>query len=152
MEDTLRAEFVEKIPRSELCLNPYSNGRYSTSSINLLYENTVDPVLILILMEDTLREQASSCCLIRIRPVLILILMEDTLRGSVWCFNGTFPWVLILILMEDTLRDPKTQILHSQQVAIHLKQKSSQLFSKNRSFLRGCKGTNKIQYVKERQC
>ena len=85
-------------------------------------------VLILVLMEDTLRErklsQHQACCRLnpcfngrysqRIRifkhkamvAVLILVLMEDTLRGSrpqAWL---TLTDVLILVLMEDTLRDP----------------------------------------------
>ena len=37
--------------------------------------------------------------------VLILVLMEDTLRASsVWSALVTIPVVLILVLMEDTLR------------------------------------------------
>ena len=66
-----------------------------------------EDVLILVLMEDTLREK--SFILLSTAPlVLILVLMEDTLRDeketrkSFGIFN-----VLILVLMEDTLRDIK---------------------------------------------
>ena len=58
-------------------------------------------VLILVLMEDTLRvfkmEKKSI-----IENVLILVLMEDTLRAITKRRNSTL--VLILVLMEDTLR------------------------------------------------
>ena len=37
------------------CLNPYYNGRYSTSIVKLL-KNEESDVLILIIMEDALRE------------------------------------------------------------------------------------------------
>jgi hypothetical protein len=79
-------------------------------------------------MEDTLRDMGENekACL---KAVLILVLMEDTLRalkeyilyGDVYslnpCFNGRYSQraislmkennakVLILVLMEDTLRD-----------------------------------------------
>ena len=61
------------------CLNPYSNGRYSESAdIEGLMKKSV-AVLILILMEDTLRvERRIQHC--ERELVLILILMEDTLR------------------------------------------------------------------------
>ena len=56
-------------------------------------------VLILVLMEDTLRVKKSSGR--RSKKVLILVLMEDTLRGSLFfvckvncslnpCFNGRY--------------------------------------------------------------
>ena len=61
-------------------------------------------VLILILMEDTLRDRQhwldmQSC------GVLILILMEDTLRAKTIKRYRELKNVLILILMEDTLRE-----------------------------------------------
>ena len=83
-------------------------------------------VLILVLMEDTLRE-GSLRALDKGACVLILVLMEDTLRASALdntvkssclnpCSNGRYSQsrvlhnyhlclqVLILVLMEDTLR------------------------------------------------
>ena len=60
-------------------------------------------VLILILMEDTLRANG-MWELKTILAVLILILMEDTLRAHFRRVNGIHVKVLILILMEDTLR------------------------------------------------
>ena len=86
-------------------------------------------VLILVLMEDTLREKKIGSKIQKLEGVLILVLMEDTLRVFTIfvtliryslnpCFNGRYSqskWannvmnirkvVLILVLMEDTLRD-----------------------------------------------
>ena len=64
----------------------------------------VKDVLILVLMEDTLREGACRQVL-ELRIVLILVLMEDTLRavGTPAIPENSAP-VLILVLMEDTLR------------------------------------------------
>ena len=61
-------------------------------------------VLILVLMEDTLR------VLMRVMSnaygrVLILVLMEDTLRACSYSYVSCWSCsVLILVLMEDTLR------------------------------------------------
>ena len=60
-------------------LNPCFNGRYSQSE----KEDSVNRdslVLILVLMEDTLRESYATA-LKAVGSVLILVLMEDTLRG-----------------------------------------------------------------------
>ena len=109
-------------------LNPCFNGRYSQSGISLA-QLIEEKVLILVLMEDTLRE-IIFCTILVLNLVLILVLMEDTLRVLVLvllqvlclclnpCFNGRysqrrqrsncrglFQAVLILVLMEDTLRD-----------------------------------------------
>ena len=56
MEDTLRdiIRFIAAIPM--IGLNPCFNGRYS-QSMNAMNNFTVTGVLILVLMEDTLREQ-----------------------------------------------------------------------------------------------
>ena len=110
-----------------MSLNPYSNGRYSTSG-NKNHSFGVLHVLILILMEDTLRELRTISILdvkkFGLNPysngrystrqanplnngyqaVLILILMEDTLRVVIWSATKARRNVLILILMEDTLR------------------------------------------------
>ena len=54
-------------------------------------------------MEDTLRD----CCeigLLLFYFVLILVLMEDTLRALQSVCNENLKTVLILVLMEDTLR------------------------------------------------
>ena len=54
MEDTLRAGFyIEKVQIT--CLNPCFNGRYS-QRVSLLSFVMMRMVLILVLMEDTLRE------------------------------------------------------------------------------------------------
>ena len=63
-----------------LRLNPCFNGRYSQSTL-FNNQNLRTTVLILVLMEDTLRVKAEfgteySCA------VLILVLMEDTLRAT----------------------------------------------------------------------
>ena len=65
-------------------LNPCFNGRYSQSFAafkKLVKEN----VLILVLMEDTLRVTVFNWDVSELN-VLILVLMEDTLRGN--CHNG----------------------------------------------------------------
>ena len=55
-------------------------------------------------MEDTLRENSNISYVSIIRTVLILVLMEDTLR--VQSFDTIEEAkVLILVLMEDTLRE-----------------------------------------------
>ena len=83
-------------------------------------------VLILVLMEDTLRadgkQMTGGICLNpcfngrysqsnfvktneAIQKVLILVLMEDTLRAMKDLAYKAFLQVLILVLMEDTLRE-----------------------------------------------
>ena len=59
-------------------LNPYYNGRYSPR-----YQRQI------VKLGET---------------VLILIIMEDTLRGMCRYKSASGWWVLILIIMEDTLR------------------------------------------------
>ena len=54
MEDTLRATLAGT-PKVGKCLNPCFNGRYS-QSICLIVNQQYVMVLILVLMEDTLRE------------------------------------------------------------------------------------------------
>ncbi len=56
-------------------------------------------------MEDTLREAAKFEELDKKFDVLILVLMEDTLRDGETFLEVTAYEVLILVLMEDTLRD-----------------------------------------------
>ena len=55
-------------------------------------------------MEDTLREVSTRVAGIIIALVLILVLMEDTLRDTDEESSRTRMVVLILVLMEDTLR------------------------------------------------
>ncbi len=88
-------------------------------------------VLILVLMEDALREDnqtpeqspekglnpcSNGRCSARFnnqyslndfKAVLILVLMEDALREIVQPLNNESLWVLILVLMEDALREVK---------------------------------------------
>ena len=55
-------------------------------------------------MEDTLRGENEKACL-KAAKVLILVLMEDTLREQLHCCQLVIHLrVLILVLMEDTLR------------------------------------------------
>ena len=60
-------------------------------------------VLILVLMEDTLRDGEENRFL-PVKFVLILVLMEDTLRELASRRRKKTRSVLILVLMEDTLR------------------------------------------------
>ena len=54
-----------------------------------------------------------------IRRVLILVLMEDTLRGFAFT-NGLSNYeVLILVLMEDTLREQDIRILCISWIGIY---------------------------------
>ena len=79
MEDTLRDNVNLEAAYND-CLNPCFNGRYSQSMKKELSDiSTI--VLILVLMEDTLREQVSNKNAKDIL-VLILVLMEDTLRDG----------------------------------------------------------------------
>ena len=55
-------------------------------------------------MEDTLRVAALAAFIIAIDIVLILVLMEDTLRAFSMAPVLAAGNVLILVLMEDTLR------------------------------------------------
>ena len=64
----------------------------------------VQSVLILVLMEDTLRERFETLRKRGFIMVLILVLMEDTLRVYIVSALVLTAAVLILVLMEDTLR------------------------------------------------
>ena len=55
MEDTLREKACLKAAKAA-CLNPCFNGRYSQSE-TVVNNGSREYVLILVLMEDTLREQ-----------------------------------------------------------------------------------------------
>ena len=61
-------------------------------------------VLILVLMEDTLRDRGLFQARELHQGVLILVLMEDTLREVKNFDKAAIARVLILVLMEDTLR------------------------------------------------
>ena len=99
MEDTLRVA-TKAITDFGIGLNPCFNGRYSQRDVKNVIAQ-YNEVLILVLMEDTLREKRAYDLMNKI-AVLILVLMEDTLRVQTIIKNNT-P-VLILVLMEDTLR------------------------------------------------
>ena len=127
MEDTLRVPCVLLDNHNgEHCLNPCFNGRYSQRRTMFVFH------LVLISLNPCFNGRYSQrqlwILLIWKIKVLILVLMEDTLR--VWiifvnqlrfrlnpCFNGRYSQrfhysalllnseiVLILVLMEDTLR------------------------------------------------
>ena len=74
-----------------LGLNPYYNGRYSTRIST---------------------KAKTVFCLI----VLILIIMEDTLRVNAMDVTVFVILVLILIIMEDTLREQKLQSITNQHI------------------------------------
>ena len=78
MEDTLR-DVVVSDTKGNNRLNPCFNGRYSQSQFT---PSTYTPVgvLILVLMEDTLRVPG-LIDKVKAFAVLILVLMEDTLRA-----------------------------------------------------------------------
>ena len=78
MEDTLRV-IQNSVLLHSICLNPCFNGRYSQSQIGSRGYSAQIGVLILVLMEDTLRVIKGSE-LGAYKTVLILVLMEDTLR------------------------------------------------------------------------
>ena len=61
-------------------------------------------VLILVLVEDTLRVYGDRYSPENGTKVLILVLVEDTLRASMDCRKIFRHRVLILVLVEDTLR------------------------------------------------
>ena len=63
-------------------------------------------------MEDTLRVKNAKATFEGKQAVLILVLMEDTLRDYVYV-GSTFrkSYVLILVLMEDTLREQRLVFL-----------------------------------------
>ena len=79
MEDTLRAWVVAYSFELVDCLNPCFKGRYSQSQIGSRGYSAQIGVLILVLMEDTLRG-SSKVMKTNFNLVLILVLMEDTLR------------------------------------------------------------------------
>ena len=99
MEDTLRGESKVIFVSLFSSLNPCFNGRYS-QSVSWNKKTIVVQVLILVLMEDTLRGLLLFS-LVVLHLVLILVLMEDTLREIDWadycqqmglnpCFNGRY--------------------------------------------------------------
>ena len=130
MEDTLRVFEALLHKKTVLSLNPCFNGRYSQS------RNGVKSKFLVLGLNPCFNGRYSQS-LNNVHTqarvfVLILVLMEDTLRGLVSvveyaennslnpCFNGRYSqsinkknmkqlnYVLILVLMEDTLRDWRT--------------------------------------------
>ena len=71
-------------------------------------------------MEDTLRENKNICVCSFIK-VLILVLMEDTLRAKYYVpgLSLTTGQVLILVLMEDTLRDMRKHLHTSTSASLN---------------------------------
>ena len=89
MERYSQSSQVGAVNETNVCLNPCSNGRYSQSGKPEMAIR-VHIVLILVLMEDTLR----GVCIGPFSSegsVLILVLMEDTLRAS---DSGDDLWIL----------------------------------------------------------
>ena len=78
MEDTLRVYLPSVQGGRQLCLNPCFNGRYS-QRMQKTKVHIKNQVLILVLMEDTLRD-VRVVGMLHSLDVLILVLMEDTLR------------------------------------------------------------------------
>ena len=101
MEDTLRDDITAMLAARSGSLNPCFNGRYSQSKPFTYNPPKVHYVLILVLMEDTLRGMRLTPPYMKMK-VLILVLMEDTLRemAELWlrlshyclnpCFNGRY--------------------------------------------------------------
>ena len=78
MEDTLRVCCTGE-QLYVMRLNPCFNGRYSQRLMTLIRKASELSVLILVLMEDTLRVLLLQLITF-LHIVLILVLMEDTLR------------------------------------------------------------------------
>ena len=78
MEDTLRGLFVPLKTVSALCLNPCFNGRYSQSSVSLSNTQSAEG------LNPCFNGRYSQSHIVNVkmneRAVLILVLMEDTLR------------------------------------------------------------------------
>ena len=102
MEDTLRVSEERCKECKKPRLNPCFNGRYSQRRKQPSHASV--SVLILVLMEDTLREKLGQTEMEKYY-VLILVLMEDTLRDCYSANSISVECVLILVLMEDTLRE-----------------------------------------------
>ena len=69
-------------------------------------------------MEDTLRV-VLAVVIAGVALVLILVLMEDTLRGFYAHCEHLPIIVLILVLMEDTLREQDIRILYISGIGIY---------------------------------
>ncbi len=86
------------------CLNPCFSGRWSASTCTKKCWRCLSNVLILVLVEDGLREKALLTLQV-FYTVLILVLVEDGLRDNTKICNQKFRGVvLILVLVEDGLR------------------------------------------------
>ena len=126
MEDTLR-ELYMFLNQETFGLNPCFNGRYSQRWLVRKSTQTETHVLILVLMEDTLRDNVklyidykggslNPCFNGRYSQRIFFWLIEPMCGSLNPCFNGRYSQsgpkeekkkkkaVLILVLMEDTLR------------------------------------------------
>ena len=101
MEDTLRDvdEMIHLI--ENYSLNPCCNGRYSQSYFNSFHHQEVKCLNPCFNGRYSQRYGLSKGR--RTYCVLILVLMEDTLRDIINNLTITVMEVLILVLMEDTL-------------------------------------------------
>ena len=82
MEDGLRVHCLCTSTSCIKCLNPCFNGRWSASRLTWIEHYWRSEVLILVLMEDGLREIANFPKDAK-KIVLILVLMEDGLREDI---------------------------------------------------------------------
>ena len=90
--------------RDRRSLNPCCCGRWSQSLISRTLSKNLPTVLILVVVEDGLREGTVVGCVKIKRSVLILVVVEDGLRGLILLPEGRVIFVLILVVVEDGLR------------------------------------------------
>ena len=89
-----------------LSLNPCFSGRWSARFEIYSFQQRNIKVLILVLVEDGLREEYERRETRRFRKVLILVLVEDCLRvDRIIVLHDKKIVVLILVLVEDCLRE-----------------------------------------------
>ena len=104
MEDGLRVASSYFTTVTADSLNPYSCGRWSQSGKKAMFTESEKDVLILILVEDGLREYHKHQDGTQ-KYVLILVVVEDGLREYHKHQDGTQKYVLILVVVEDGLRE-----------------------------------------------
>ncbi len=100
-----------------LSLNPCFSGRWSARGYTFIIFVGVLLVLILVLVEDGLRDNTPFGYTIDLR-VLILVLVEDGLRGLIRLVFEKEKLVLILVLVEDGLREGDCWIYKNAHVSV----------------------------------
>ena len=102
MEDTLRAKQLRQWRQTSCSLNPCCNGRYS-QRVPQFSIRKIKGVLILVVMEDTLREYID---LVSVNPVCLNPCCNGRYSQRNYIISeNTLLSVLILVVMEDTLRE-----------------------------------------------